>query len=141
MICMVSWAESLRAKTWGVGITIGDINGFSLKKTLSNNRNGDLNLGWYTYEDELNLVISAHYNWVSRGYIKLDQTLLDAYIGLGIKLPGHGEHAELRTPFGVSYGLSSNHKFEVFGALIPGMTLYPSTAMRLSLALGGYFYF
>ncbi|MFK7825702.1 MAG: hypothetical protein AB8G05_16235 [Oligoflexales bacterium] len=128
-------------KKWGLGLTLFDINGLSVKKKLKHRKNIDLNLGWYTHKDELKLIISAHYNWVSRAYFKLDQFRLDAYLGLGVKIPSHGKNIEVRTPFGVSHYLGRRRKFEAFCSIIPGMTVYPSTALRLSLALGGRFYF
>ena len=132
--------KKLFAKRWGVGVALFDINGLSAKKIWNKKNNADLNLGWHSHDGETKLIVSAHYNWVSRGYIKLDDTALDAYLGVGIKIPGKGEHIELRTPFGVSYFLGFQKKIEVFGAIIPGMTIYPSTALRLSLAIGGRFY-
>ena len=141
-LSILTWrAQTTLARSWGIGLTLLDINGLSIRKLMDQSNYADLNIGWYSHKDELNIVISAHYNWVSHGYFAIDQAYFDAHLGVGIKVPGHGEHAELRTPFGVSYNFGSSKEVQVYGSIIPGMTVYPSTATRLSLALGGLLFF
>lgn len=135
------YETKLYAKSWGLGITLIDVTGFSAKKILSSQNNADFNLGWETHDDELKLILSAHYNWVYRAYIRIETVSLDAYLGLGIKIPGDGHGTELRAPLGVSYFFGRRKNFEAFASIIPGMAIYPSTALKLSMALGGRYFF
>ena len=145
-----STAQAMAAAphNFGVGVILGEPTGISVKKWLNDSNAIDGAVAWSLSDNEF-FQIHGDYLFHAYNVFKTNgiQGRLPLYYGVGGRVGFNDQHdgsrhtrVGIRFPIGITY-LRNNAPFDLFVELVPVLDVAPSTSVRLSLSIGGRFYF
>ena len=147
MLSLFLYIPSTLAQTegFGLGIAAGDPAGVTGKYWLDERQAVDLTLGWATVDHD-GFQINADYLFHNIDFLKLNDSPLPLYAGVGPRLIFSDKHYDRDTSFGLRFPLGITYPFprdpvEVFAEVVPGFDIAPSATFQLDWDLGFRLYF
>jgi len=125
----------------GIGIMLGEPTGISFKKWISGRSAIDAGLAW-SFAGAGAFHTHADYLWHNFSLIRLKESKLPLYLGLGgrMKVSGKDVFLGARVPIGLTY-IFAEDRLDVFLEAVPIMNLFPATDFDLNAAVGIRFFF
>jgi hypothetical protein len=155
LMCTIATLSSVYAqpaKSFGIGIIVGEPTGLSLKKWLNNDRAVDAGIAWSFSEND-SLHLHADYLWHRFDLISSPEApgRLPVYYGLGARIKlrednrGRGRNDNdalvgIRIPIGISY-IFAEAPFDLFAEIVPVLDVAPRSDFDLNAAIGMRYYF
>lgn len=134
---------TVQAKTFGLGLIIGEPTGLSAKYWLNERNALDAAVAWsFEGNDSFHL----HANYLFHNYSLINQPAtasVPVYYGIGARVKNRSNRSDkvgVRIPLGVSY-IFNDHPFDLFAEIVPIVDVSPSSGFSLNAALGTRFYF
>ncbi len=129
-----------QAKGFGLGIVLGAPTGISMKSWVSHTGAVDGAVGW-GYENGGFIHVHADYLVHNFKLISVNQGQLPLYFGIGAKLVFANEPIfGARIPLGINY-IFGDAPLDLFGEIVPGLNLIPSTDFDLEGGIGIRYWF
>lgn len=144
----VAQAAAPARHDFGIGVILGEPTGLSVKKWLNDRNAIDGAAAWSltgnkSFQIHGDYLFHAYHVFNVRGI----QGRLPVYYGLGGRVKFNDQRngtqetrVGIRFPIGINY-LRNNAPFDLFLELVPVLDVAPSTSVRLSLSIGGRYYF
>lgn len=129
-----------KGKKWGAGVQVIDVTGFTVKKNISGKKAVEAALAWDNTGDQFQITASGAWLTIWPDFLILGDDKMDGVLGGGVRLSSRNSRIELRVPTGLSW-MILDERLEIFGYLIPGMTIYPKTDLSVSMVLGCRYFF
>lgn len=139
VICMLVLLPMLFNVSYGfgLGVMIGEPTGLSAKFWKNERTAIGAGLAW-SFANR-NSAIQLHVDYLIHNYnlLRLDNTVLPLYYGLGVRVGSAGDDIRLgvRVPVGIDY-FFADKKFDVFFEIVPVLDLLPGTGFGINGGLG-----
>ena len=128
---------------YGIGLSLGEPSGFSIKKFNNNNEAFQYTLGYSAVKGQEGINIGADYLLHNYDIITAEKGRIPFYYGGGIHLKSYndaGNQLYARVPLGVAYE-AVEFPIDVFFEFAPGIAVLPSPTLVTNFAIGARFYF
>ncbi len=125
----------------GVGLSVGEPTGLSLKAWMTPTTAFDWGLAW-SFLDGTAVDIHGDYLFHRNDAFYVERGRLPLYYGMGarLKILDHDSVVGIRGPVGLEY-LFPDSRFGLFGELVPVLDVLPDTRITLNGSLGARYYF
>ena len=138
-------AQNAQGETWGAGVVAGDPFGLSGKYWVDKTQAIDAAAGWDVTHTE-SFELYADYLFHNFEMLSIKERPVALFFGAGPRFTFNDQDHDgdtsfgLRLPVGLTY-LLPHDPIEMFGEIVPGMDLAPSSQFKLQWGLGVRFYF